>query len=145
MNKRDGVWGKRTDGSAPRAVHRNKAYYKPFILLRVFFFVYSSFSLQSSIHLTIGVLKIQVLVLPIHIQIETHTSTQHSFQCKSLKSFVMGLGAFFFFFKCITGQLQRLNQYLLDEYTGNERNMAIVTHLPAWTPWNMWYMPLFYV
>lgn len=64
--------------------------------LGFFLFVYSSFSLQSSIHLTIGVLKIQVLVLPIHIQIETYTSTQHSFQCKSLKSFVVGLGAFFF-------------------------------------------------
>lgn len=93
--------------------------------------MFTLLSLQSSIHLTIGVLKIQVLVLPIHIQIETHTSTQHSFQRKSLKSFVVGLGAFFFFFKCITGQLQRLNQYLLDEYTGNEKNMATVTHLPA--------------
>lgn len=88
-------WGKRPDDSASRAVHRNEAHHRPFILPRVsVLFIYSSFSLHSSIHLPTGVLKIQVLVLLIHIQIQTHINTQHSLQCESLKSFVVDLGSF---------------------------------------------------
>jgi len=96
-------WGKRPDGSAPRAVHRTKAHHRPFIFLRISFLsIYSSFSLHSSIHLPTGVLKIQVLVLLIHIQIQTHINTQHSLQCESLKSSVVDLGSFEAYNKPIT-------------------------------------------
>lgn len=66
-----------------------------------------------------------------------------AFNAEVWRGFLQILGAFFFFSNCLTSQLQWLNQYLSDEYTGNERNMAVVTHPAAWAPWNVRHVPLF--
>lgn len=96
VNKREGVWSKRTDGSASREVHQTELYHQPFIFLRALLFTF--LSLLAHLFISPSEHWKGAPVLPIQIQIDTHTHKRSSaFSAEVWRVLSRIWGDFFFF------------------------------------------------